>query len=80
MLLVGRPDEGGIGRHRFDTLFDELTAAAAVAVAMPWSAVIIAVPAVLLGYVVLGLSGFDSALVIVPMLAWHWTCPHAPPT
>jgi uncharacterized membrane protein YfcA len=28
--------------------------------------------AVLLGYVVLGITGFGSALVIVPLLAWHW--------
>ncbi len=27
---------------------------------------------VLLGYTVLGLTGFGSALVIVPLLAWHW--------
>ena len=27
---------------------------------------------VLLGYVVLGITGFGSALVIVPLLAWHW--------
>ncbi len=27
---------------------------------------------VLLGYAVLGLTGFGSALVIVPLLAWHW--------
>lgn len=27
---------------------------------------------VLLGYVTLGLAGFGSALVIVPLLGWHW--------
>lgn len=27
---------------------------------------------VLLGYAVLGLTGFGSALVIVPLLAWRW--------
>ena len=27
---------------------------------------------VLLGYIVLGITGFGSALVIVPLLAWHW--------
>lgn len=27
---------------------------------------------VLLGYVVLGITGFGSALVIVPLLAWRW--------
>ena len=27
---------------------------------------------VLLGYVVLGITGFGSALVIVPLLAWQW--------
>lgn len=27
---------------------------------------------VLLGYIVLGISGFGSALTIVPMLAWNW--------
>ncbi len=31
--------------------------------------------AVLLGYVVLGLTGFGSALVIVPLLAWKWPLP-----
>lgn len=30
---------------------------------------------VLLGYTVLGLTGFGSALVIVPLLAWHWPLP-----
>lgn len=28
--------------------------------------------AVLLGYVILGITGFGSALVIVPLLAWRW--------
>ncbi|MBP8150843.1 MAG: sulfite exporter TauE/SafE family protein [Xylophilus sp.] len=31
--------------------------------------------AVLAGYVVLGITGFGSALVIVPLLAWHWPLP-----
>ncbi len=30
---------------------------------------------VLLGYSVLGLTGFGSALVIVPLLAWQWPLP-----
>lgn len=30
---------------------------------------------VLLGYVVLGITGFGSALVIVPLLAWRWPLP-----
>lgn len=30
---------------------------------------------VLLGYVVLGITGFGSALIIVPLLAWHWPLP-----
>lgn len=30
---------------------------------------------VLLGYAVLGLTGFGSALVIVPLLAWQWPLP-----
>lgn len=30
---------------------------------------------VLLGYTVLGLTGFGSALVIVPLLAWYWPLP-----
>jgi len=30
---------------------------------------------VLIGYTVLGLTGFGSALVIVPLLAWHWPLP-----
>jgi uncharacterized membrane protein YfcA len=33
------------------------------------------VAVVLLGYSVLGLTGFGSALVIVPLLAWHWPLP-----
>lgn len=28
------------------------------------------------GYVVLGLTGFGSALVIVPLLTWQWPLPH----
>ena len=31
--------------------------------------------AVLTGYTVLGLTGFGSALVIVPLLAWQWPLP-----
>ena len=31
-----------------------------------------AVPTVLIGYLVLGLTGFGSALVIVPLLSWRW--------
>lgn len=34
-----------------------------------------ALPAVLAGYLVLGLTGFGSALVIVPLLAWQWPLP-----
>lgn len=30
---------------------------------------------VLLGYVVLGITGFGSALVVVPLLAWRWPLP-----
>lgn len=30
---------------------------------------------VLMGYTVLGLTGFGSALVIVPLLAWQWPLP-----
>lgn len=30
---------------------------------------------VLLGYTVLGLTGFGSALVVVPLLAWKWPLP-----
>ena len=30
---------------------------------------------VLLGYTVLGLTGFGSALVVVPLLAWDWPLP-----
>lgn len=51
-------------------MIGELTAAAAAS--MPWSDAIFALLAVLLGYVVLGLSGFGSALVIVPLLTWRW--------
>lgn len=32
-------------------------------------------PSVLAGYMVLGLTGFGSALVIVPLLAWQWPLP-----
>ncbi len=28
--------------------------------------------AVLLGYIVLGITGFGSALIIVPLLSWKW--------
>lgn len=28
------------------------------------------------GYVVLGLTGFGSALVIVPLLTWQWPLSH----
>jgi uncharacterized membrane protein YfcA len=31
---------------------------------------------VFLGYVMLGLTGFGSALVIVPLLAWQWPLTH----
>ena len=31
--------------------------------------------AVIAGYTVLGLTGFGSALVIVPLLAWQWPLP-----
>lgn len=30
---------------------------------------------VLLGYLVLGITGFGSALIIVPLLAWRWPLP-----
>lgn len=30
---------------------------------------------VLMGYTVLGLTGFGSALVVVPLLAWYWPLP-----
>jgi len=32
-----------------------------------------AMAVVLLGYFVLGIAGFGSALIIVPLLAWNWT-------
>jgi uncharacterized protein len=35
----------------------------------------VAVVAVWMGYTVLGLTGFGSALVIVPLLAWQWPLP-----
>src|SRR5574343_192261 len=34
-----------------------------------------ALPSVMVGYLVLGLTGFGSALVIVPLLAWQWPLP-----
>ena len=39
------------------------------------SEALLAVAAVLTGYGVLGLTGFGSALVIVPLLAWNWPLP-----
>ncbi len=30
---------------------------------------------VFVGYLVLGITGFGSALVIVPLLAWRWPLP-----
>jgi uncharacterized protein len=33
--------------------------------------------AVALGYLVLGITGFGSALIIVPLLAWKWPLPEA---
>jgi uncharacterized protein len=45
---------------------------ALTAAAVSWSDAIFALLTVLLGYIVLGLSGFGSALVIVPLLTWHW--------
>jgi uncharacterized membrane protein YfcA len=53
-------------------MFSELTVAAAAAASIPWSDAIFALLVVLVGYVVLGLSGFGSALVIVPLLTWRW--------
>lgn len=44
----------------------------AAAQAVAWHEAIFAALAVLLGYVTLGLAGFGSALVIVPLLGWHW--------
>lgn len=46
-------------------MFAELTA-------VPWADLALAVVAVLGGYLVLGLIGFGSALIIVPLLTWHW--------
>lgn len=45
---------------------------ALTAATVPWSDAIFAGLTVLLGYIVLGLSGFGSALVIVPLLTWYW--------
>lgn len=39
------------------------------------SEVLWALPCVLAGYLVLGLTGFGSALIIVPLLAWQWPLP-----
>lgn len=36
---------------------------------------VLALLAVLAGYTVLGLTGFGSALIIVPLLAWQWPLP-----
>ena len=49
-----------------------MTEVAAAWAALPSADVALALAAVLVGYVVLGLSGFGSALVIVPLLAWRW--------
>lgn len=40
--------------------------------ALSWPEVVHAGVTILAGYTVLGLSGFGSALVIVPLLSWHW--------
>ena len=37
-------------------------------------------PVVALGYLVLGITGFGSALVMVPLLAWRWPRLAAAPT
>lgn len=37
--------------------------------------IVLPLMAVLLGYTVLGLTGFGSALVIVPLLTWSWSLP-----
>lgn len=42
---------------------------------MPDALALLAVLAVLAGYIVLGLTGFGSALIIVPVLAWQWPLP-----
>lgn len=39
------------------------------------SEMLLPVLAVLTGYTVLGLTGFGSALIIVPLLAWQWPLP-----
>ena len=40
--------------------------------ALSWLEILFAGTTLLAGYTVLGLSGFGSALVIVPLLSWHW--------
>ena len=44
----------------------------AVGVSLVWAEVAYAAGVALLGYTVLGLTGFGSALVMVPLLALHW--------
>ena len=39
---------------------------------MPW---VHPVLTVLTGYLVLGITGFGSALIVVPLLAWRWPLP-----
>jgi uncharacterized protein len=36
---------------------------------LPWLGPVLTVFA---GYLVLGITGFGSALIVVPLLAWHW--------
>lgn len=44
------------------------------ALALHWAYPVLTV---LLGYLVLGITGFGSALIIVPLLAWQWPLPEA---
>jgi uncharacterized protein len=52
-------------------MFAELTGFVTVA-SVSWNDAVLAVLTVLSGYVILGLTGFGSALIIVPLLAWNW--------
>jgi uncharacterized membrane protein YfcA len=56
----------------FDNMLDAPSALFGAMASIPLIDAAVAVLAVLLGYLILGLTGFGSALVVVPMLTWNW--------
>lgn len=53
----------------FDVSWDNLMASWMTGLGPDW---LFAAVAVLAGYMVLGIAGFGSALIIIPILAWKW--------